>query len=234
MFVTLAGGKKIRWSPIAESQTEMIELIRRAARRLGLVEVEFDASSPSSRSRTADGSRLVRRLRRHTRQRGRHPPLLAIRRHRSSTSPSTTRFGWASGRSRRLSSCGMRSLPASTSSLPATGARARPRCYELCALSDPLTDERVITVEKGLTELGLHHCPDRLPNVAALFSRPASAEGDGEVTVGSDPRPLSPPRPHQVVVGEVLGDEVGPALDVFAGSTRGWPARCMRGRRKGS
>src|SRR5690606_5628567 len=78
--------------------------------------------------------------------------------------------------------------------------------------------QRVVTVEAFITELGL----DRLlPNVATLYSRGPSSEGDGEITVEAlirrATRRLNPTR---VVVGEVLGDEVGAVLDVFSGSTR--------------
>jgi Flp pilus assembly CpaF family ATPase len=81
--------------------------------------------------------------------------------------------------------------------------------------------QRVITVEAYITELGLHN-GDRLPNTVALYSRPPSTEGEGEVTVTDlirrATRRLNPTR---VIVGEILGDEVGPVLDVFSGSTRG-------------
>ena len=76
-------------------------------------------------------------------------------------------------------------------------------------------------MEAYITELGLHQ-GDRLPNTVALYSRPPSAEGEGEQTVSDlirrATRRLNPTR---VIVGEILGDEVGPVLDVFSGSTRG-------------
>jgi pilus assembly protein CpaF len=66
------------------------------------------------------------------------------------------------------------------------------------------------------------HQGDRLPNTVALYSRPPSTEGEGEQTVSDlirrATRRLNPTR---VIVGEILGDEVGPVLDVFSGSTRG-------------
>ena len=79
----------------------------------------------------------------------------------------------------------------------------------------------MVTVEAYITELGLH-TGGRLPNTVALYSRPASAEGDGEVTVADLVRRASRRlNPTRVIVGEILGDEVGPVLDVFSGSTRG-------------
>lgn len=77
----------------------------------------------------------------------------------------------------------------------------------------------MVTVEAFITELGLDKM---LPNVATLYSRGPSAEGEGEITVDDlirrATRRLNPTR---VIVGEVLGDEVGAVLDVFSGSTRG-------------
>ena len=79
-----------------------------------------------------------------------------------------------------------------------------------------LRHQRVITVEAYITELGLH-TGGRLPNTVALYSRPASGEGDGEVTVADLVRRASRRlNPTRVIVGEILGDEVGrPLRDVL-------------------
>ena len=78
-----------------------------------------------------------------------------------------------------------------------------------------------MTVEAFITELGLHR-GERLANAVALYSRPPSSEGEGEVTVADLIRRASRRlNPTRVIVGEVLGEEVGPVLDVFSGSTRG-------------
>ncbi len=222
VFVTLGGGKKIRWSPIAESQAEMIELIRRAARRLGLVEVEFDARHPHLDLQLPDGSRL------YAVYGGTHvngvatQPLLAIRRHRflDITIDDTVRMGvWPKQAAEFVRHAFVAGFNVVIAGDWGSGKTTLLRALCLDAIAP---HERVVTVEKGLTELGLHHCPERLPNVAALFSRPASAEGDGEVTVWDQIQgPSRRLDPTRVIVGEVLGDEVGPALDVFAGSTRG-------------
>ena len=79
-----------------------------------------------------------------------------------------------------------------------------------------------MTAEAGLTELGLHNSEDDLENVVDLFSKPASADGGGEVTVWDlikgPSRRLTPTR---VIIGEVLGDEIAAVLDVMCGSTKG-------------
>ena len=58
VFVAFVGGQRVRWTPIASNQEELIELIRRAARRLGQNEVEFDARHPQLDLQLPDGSRL--------------------------------------------------------------------------------------------------------------------------------------------------------------------------------
>ena len=99
---------------------------------------------------------------------------------------------------------------------PARRRSCAPVCFDAID-----AHQRVVTVEAFITELGLHQ-GDRLPNTVALYSRPPSTEGEGEQTVSDlirrATRRLNPTR---VIVGEILGDEVGPVLDVFSGSTRG-------------
>ena len=58
VFVGFVGGQRVRWTPVAADQEELIELIRRAARRLGQNEVEFDARHPQLDLQLPDGSRL--------------------------------------------------------------------------------------------------------------------------------------------------------------------------------
>src|SRR4051794_2136895 len=58
VFATFVGGRKKRCPPIASSQDEYLDLIRRVARRLGHVEVEFDARHPYLDLALPDGSRL--------------------------------------------------------------------------------------------------------------------------------------------------------------------------------
>src|SRR6266540_295277 len=58
VFATFVGGRKKRCPPIAMSGGQFLELIRRAARHLGHIEVEFDARHPYLDLALPDGSRL--------------------------------------------------------------------------------------------------------------------------------------------------------------------------------
>src|SRR4051794_407297 len=58
VFVTFVPGIVKRWSSVAESDEEYLELIRRIARRMGMSEVAFDARNPRLDLQLPDGSRL--------------------------------------------------------------------------------------------------------------------------------------------------------------------------------
>lgn len=221
VFVTFEGGDKVAWTPIASSEEDLIDLIRRVARRLSLNEVEFDARHPQLDLQLPDGSRMFALFGGVTGNGVATLPLLALRRHRFLTPSKGDIVGWgvlpevamdfvvaAFGAGENLIVAGDHNSGKTTF--------LRAVCFDAIP-----PHQRVVTVEANITELGLHN-GIRLPNVAALYSRPPSAEGEGEVTVSDlvrrATRRLNPTR---VIVGEVLGDEVGPVLDVFSGSTRG-------------
>jgi pilus assembly protein CpaF len=221
VFVTFVGGERVRWTPVAADQEELIDLIRRAARQLGANEVDFDARHPQLDLQLPDGSRLFAVFGGDTGNGVATEPLLSIRRHRYLAVTMDDLVG-------------LGAIPAAAGEFIVAAFRAgenlivagdhnagkttflRAVCFDAI---DP--HQRVVTVEAFITELGLHQ-GDRLPNTVALYSRPPSAEGDGEQTVSDlirrATRRLNPTR---VIVGEILGDEVGPVLDVFSGSTRG-------------
>lgn len=221
VFVTFEGGNKVRWTPIAASEEDMVDLIRRAARRLSLNEVEFDARHPQLDLQLPDGSRMFALFGGATGNGVAKVPLLALRRHRFLTPSKTDIVGWGV-----LPEVAMdfvvAAFGAGENLIVAGDHNAGKTTFLRAVCFDAIPPhQRVVTVEANITELGLDN-GTRLPNVAALYSRPPSAEGDGEVTVSDlvrrATRRLNPTR---VIVGEILGDEVGPVLDVFSGSTRG-------------
>jgi pilus assembly protein CpaF len=221
VFVTFVGGERVRWTPVAADQEELIDLIRRAARQLGANEVDFDARHPQLDVQLPDGSRLFAVFGGDAGNGVATEPLLSIRRHRYLAVSMDDLVG-------------LGVLPAAAGEFVLAAFRAgenlivagdhnagkttflRAVCFDAID-----SHQRVVTVEAYITELGLHQGA-RLPNTVALYSRPPSAEGDGEQTVSDlirrATRRLNPTR---VIVGEILGDEVGPVLDVFSGSTRG-------------
>lgn len=221
VFVTFVGGEKVRWAPVAADQEELIDLIRRAARRLSLNEVEFDARHSQLDLQLPDGSRLFAVFGGDAGNGVSKVPLLSIRRHRypAVSMPDLVRLGVLPAVAGDFV---VSSFAAGENLIVAGDHNAGKTTFLRAVCFDAIAPhQRVVTVEAFITELGLDN-GERLPNVAALYSRPPSAEGEGELTVGDlirrATRRLNPTR---VIVGEVLGDEVGPVLDVFSGSTRG-------------
>ena len=74
--VTYADGAKRAMPPIAESDEELIEIMRSAAARFGLSERRFDMARPELDLRLPDGSRLSALMAVTTR------PAISVRRHR--------------------------------------------------------------------------------------------------------------------------------------------------------
>jgi pilus assembly protein CpaF len=221
VWVTFVGGEKVRWTPIASDQEELVELIRRAARRLGHNEAEFDSRHPQLDLQLPDGSRLFAVYGGDMGSGIATQPTLCIRRHRhlDVTTDDLVRLGVMPATAAAFIVAAFR---AGENLIVAGDHNAGKTTFLRAVCFDAIAPhQRVVTVEAFITELGLHN-GDRLPNVVALYSRPPSAEGEGEVTVADlirrATRRLNPTR---VIVGEILGDEVGPVLDVFSGSTRG-------------
>lgn len=221
VFVTFVGGEKVRWSPVARNQEELIDLIRRAARQLGANEVEFDARHPQLDLQLPDGSRLFAVFGGDAGNGVATEPLLSIRRHRY-LAVSMADLVRLDVLPESAGDFVVAAFRAGENLIVAGDHNAGKTTFLRAVCFDAIEPhQRVVTVEAYITELGLHH-GDRLPNTVALYSRPPSAEGEGEQTVSDlirrATRRLNPTR---VIVGEILGDEVGPVLDVFSGSTRG-------------
>jgi Flp pilus assembly CpaF family ATPase len=222
VFVTAEGGFKRRWPPIARDEEELNDLIRRAARQLGHNEVEFDARHPLLDLQLPDGSRLFALFGGTAGNGVGVQPYLCIRRHRHlNVAPDRIGPMWEIPEPAvRFMIDGFR---AGENLIVAGDYNAGKTTFlrALCFAAIP-KHQRVITVEAFITELGLHGVRDRLDDVSALYSRPPSAEGEGEVTVRDlIRRATRRMNGTRVIVGEILGDEVGPVLDVFSASTRG-------------
>jgi pilus assembly protein CpaF len=221
VFATFVGGVKVRCPPIASTWDEFMDLIRRAARRLGHIEVEFDARHPWLDLPLPDGSRLFALLGGPGTNGVGVQTYLCIRRHRF---PAPTRTDFVN--------LGLWPAEVGDFLIEAFGAGEnlvvggdwnagkttvlRGLCLEAIG-----RHERVFTVEAGITELGLSRS-GRFDDVVETFSRPPGAEGEGEVTVADlIKRGSRRASPGRGIVGEVLGDEVGALLDMFTASTRG-------------
>ena len=221
VFVTFAGGLIKQFPPVAASRADFHDLIRRIGRRLGEVEVSFDARHPKIDLQLPDGSRMFAVFGGPGTNGVGARTYLCIRRHRY-LQPSVDDLVdlglWP-----QLAARFVTAALATGENVIVAGDWGAGKTTLLRALIYSAVQpwERVITVEAAITELGLHRS-GRLRNVVALFSRPAGSEGEGEVSVWDlmeeYTRRLNGSR---VFVGEVLGQEVGPVLDAFTSSTAG-------------
>ncbi len=208
VWVTYADGTKMSVGPAADSDAELAEMLRSAAARFGLSERRFDVSHPELDLRLPDGSRLSALM--SVVQR----PVVSIRRHRyvDLTLDDLVEMG---------------ALDVTLASLLSAAVRARKNIVVGGAMNSGKTTlirglasaipprERVVTIEQAF-ELGLDSVPERHPDMVALESRPANAEGEGAISMARLVRRALRMNADRVIVGEVLGDEVLPMLNAMS------------------
>ena len=208
VWVTYADGRKELAEAVADSDEELIELVKSAASRFGLSERRFDMARPELDLRLPDGSRLSALMAVCAR------PAISIRRHRftelslddlvalGSMDDDVASFLAAAVRARKNIVVGGAMNSGKTTLLRALAAEIPPR-------------ERLVTIEQAF-ELGLDRDSDRHPDVVALEARPANLEGEGLVSVADLVRRALRMNADRVIVGEVLGDEILPMLNAMS------------------
>ncbi|MGE4086323.1 MAG: CpaF family protein [Vicinamibacterales bacterium] len=208
VFVEYADGTKLQHDRIADSDAELIDLLREIGRRYGLSEREFNPGRPSLNLQLPDGSRLFAVAWVCDR------PAVAIRRHRflKVSLDDLQRLGAVDAEVAALLSAAVRARK----QIIIAGATGAGKTTMLRALAAEIpADERIITIETEL-ELGLDRFPDLHPDVVALEAREANVEGVGRVTAAELVRMSLRMNPDRVIVGEVRGDEVIPMLNAMS------------------
>jgi pilus assembly protein CpaF len=207
-FVTYCDGTKELVGPVAESDEELVAMVRSAAARFGLSERRFDQGQPELDLRLPDGSRLsaVMGVTEH--------PVIDIRRHRLADLDLGD-----------LVDLGM--LDAGLGSFLAAAVRAKRNILVsgsmnagkttlLRALAAEIpSSERIVTIEQAL-ELGLERQVNRHPDCVAMEARLANTEGAGAIGLAQLVRRSLRMNASRVIVGEVLGDEVIPMLNAMS------------------
>jgi Flp pilus assembly CpaF family ATPase len=208
VWITRSGGLKERGPALAESDDELVEMIRMAAARLGLSERRFDMGAPSLNLQLPDGSRLFSVMAVTPR------PCVAIRRHRfpviflddliklGTIDHALREFLVAAVRARKnLIVCG--------------GVDAGKTTMLRALLNEVPPHERIVTIEDNF-ELGIDRYAEFHPDAVALEARERNVEGEGEVSMAMLVRWALRMNPDRVVVGEVRGDEVLPMLNAMS------------------
>lgn len=207
-FVTYADGRKEAAGPFAESDEELVAIVRSAGARFGLAERRFDNAQPELDLRLPDGSRLsaVMAVTEH--------PVIDIRRHRLRD--------YHLGDLVSLGMLGVELADLLVACVRAkrnilvSGAMNAGKTTLLRALAAEIPPaERIVTIEQAF-ELGLDRLVDRHPDCVAMEARPANIEGVGAISMAQLVRRSLRMNASRVIVGEVLGDEVIPMLNVMS------------------
>ena len=208
VWVTYADGSKHLMPPIADSDEEVIEMVRAAASRFGLAERRFDLARPEVDLRLPDGSRLSALMAVSQR------PAVSIRRHRFAaiSLSEMVDLGTLDQGVATLLTAAVRARK----NIVVSGAMNSGKTTLLRALAAEIPPrERIVTIEQAL-ELGLDADHARHPDMVALEARPANVEGEGLVSVSDLVRRALRMNADRVIVGEVLGDEVLPMLNAMS------------------
>lgn len=197
VIIEYADGRREKGAPIANSDEELIELLREVGRRYGLSEREFNPGRPSLNLQLPDGSRLFAVAWVCAR------PSIAIRRHRymKLTLDDFAAMGAIDRGLREFLAASVRS----GQQIIIAGATGAGKTTMLRALASEIpAHERVITIETEL-ELGLDRQVER--DCVALEAREANVEGVGAVSAADLVRWSLRMNPDRVIVGEVRGAE---------------------------
>ncbi len=208
VWVTFADGTKQLAPSIADSDAELVDIVRSAASRFGLSERRFDLACPELDLRLPDGSRLSALMAVSAR------PVLSIRRHRylDLSLADLAGMGTVDDDIAQFLSAAVRARK----NIIVSGAMNSGKTTLLRALAgEILPRERIVTIEQAL-ELGLDAATHRHPDMVALEARPANVEGQGLITVADLVRRALRMNADRVIVGEVLGGEVLPMLNAMS------------------
>ncbi|WP_433615347.1 CpaF family protein [Dactylosporangium sp. CA-139114] len=216
VFVRYTDGQRVQVAPIADSDTEMVELVRRLAADAGRAETggegaeerRWDRAAPVLNLQLADGSRL------HAIMSVTRRPALSIRRHGyvKVTLADLEQLGTVNVVLRELLAAAVRARL----NVLIAGRTAAGKTTLLRALAAEIgPHERIVTIEDTY-ELALDADKTLHPDVVPLQSREANVEGEGAIDMSQLFRSGLRMSPDRVFVGEIRGHEVIPMLNAMS------------------
>jgi Flp pilus assembly CpaF family ATPase len=216
VFVRYTDGTKVQVAPIADSDAEMVELIRRLAADAGRAETggegaeerRWDRAAPILKLQLPDGSRL-QAVMSVTRR-----PSLSIRRHHyiKVTLADLQQLGTLNPALRAFLAATVR---ARLNTLAAGRTGAGKTTFVRALASEVPADERLVTIEDTY-ELALDADKALHPDVVPMQSRDANVEGQGAIDMSELFRSGLRMSPDRVIVGEIRGHEVIPMLNAMS------------------
>jgi pilus assembly protein CpaF len=212
-WVKLRNGTRLMVAPVVDTDDELVELIRRAATRMGRTERRFDAATPELNLQLPDGSRLFATMEVSAR------PSLVIRRHRFEIS-TLNELRLRGLFDETLEDFFAAAVSAKRNIVIAGGTGSGKTTLLRALINEVSASERIVTIEDAY-ELGLDRFEDLHPDHDALQSRPANIEGRGEITLADLTRMALRMDPDRVIVGEVRGAEAFPMLMAMSQGNNG-------------
>jgi len=216
VFVRYSDGTRAQVGPIADTDADMVALIRRLAADAGRAEADgegaeerrWDRAAPILDLQLPDGSRL------HAVMAVTRRPSLSIRRHRylKVTLLDLQRLGTVNAVLREFLAAAVR-CRSNTLIVGATGAGKTTTARALASEIPPY--ERLVTIE-DVFELALDKDEVGHPNVVAKQSRQPNIEGKGAIDLSMLFASGLRMAPDRVIVGEVRGLEVIPMLNAMS------------------
>jgi Flp pilus assembly CpaF family ATPase len=208
--ITRAGGLREPGPPLADSDHELEQLIRRIAATSGTTERRFDDAQPHVDVRLPDGSRLhaIKTVTRNV--------SVSIRKHRhlTITLDELVDLGTLTRDLAHMLAAAI-SGPLPCSMVIAGGTDTGKTTFARGLISNIPTDERLIVIEDN-AELGLSHDPARRPHVVEMEVRQPNIEGVGGIGMDTLGRQALRMRPDRLIVGECRsGHEVRTMLDAL-------------------
>lgn len=213
VWVRYADGRREQVEPIAQSNDELVDLVRNVGAKMGLAERRFDLGAPRLSLQLPDGSRLFAVMAVCAR------PSISIRRHRylKVTCDDLVGMGTLDMALRELFRC----LMLARKSCVICGGTGAGKTTLLRAMAADIPPwERLVTIEDSL-ELGLDRYPDLHPDVVALEAREPNLEGEGGISLAELVRWALRLSPDRVIVGEARGEEVLALLNAMSQGTDG-------------
>lgn len=204
VWLSLRDGGKVRGTPVADSDEELVELIATAARRLGRSERRWDNAHPELNLQLPNGDRL------HALMAVSGRPTITVRRHDFEIS----RLGQLIDRGVGDDLLGgflAAAVRARANVIVAGGTGTGKTTMLRCLINEIPARERLITIEDSL-EIGIERFDYLHPDHESLEAREANTEGVGAFTLADLVRSALRMDPDRVIVGEVRGSEVLPML----------------------
>ena len=204
VWVKCRDGRREQRAPLADSDDELIGLVRTLATRSRHGERRFDASTAECNLCLPDGSRLFAVMDVCG------EPSLVVRKHRFELSSLEQLV--SGGLMSRDVARFLRAAVAARRNVVVVGGTGSGKTTLLRALINEIpVHERIVTIEDAY-ELGIDRFVDLHPDQDALQTRSANVEGRGAIDLAALTRMALRMDPDRVIVGEVRGAEAFPMV----------------------